>query len=213
MSCDYAVWHTKSHLGNAQAERLYHALCEGDASGVMPSPAIAAFYNEITGLHPELVSVPESQSGKQEQCPWSAAMDRSQGHIIMCCVWSRADYVGDLVHKLARKHGLAMYDPQSEKISYPDDTAPSLLIRLWRALREEQSSQRDPWYVDVSIGLLFLLVAWFAFSGIADFEHGSGHSLLRWLYQLGGVEIAVGLPVLISLGFLFFGARKFVRAG
>ena len=96
--------------------------------------------------------------------------------------------------------------------SNSNDKAPSLAVRLWRVIMEEQANQRDPWYVDVCIGLLFLLVAWFAFTGIADFEHGSGHSLLRWLYQLGGGEVAVGLPALISVGFLFFGARKFVRA-
>lgn len=95
----------------------------------------------------------------------------------------------------------------------PHDKSPSLAVRLWRVIREEQANQRDPWYIDVCIGLLFLLVAWFAYAGIADFERGSGHSLLRWLYQLVGGEVAVGMPALISLGFLFFGARKFVRAG
>jgi hypothetical protein len=39
----------------------------------------------------------------------------------MCCVWPKADYVKDLVSRLATKHGLAFYDPQSETIAYPGD--------------------------------------------------------------------------------------------
>jgi hypothetical protein len=38
----------------------------------------------------------------------------------MCCVWSKASYVHELVQVLARKHGLALYDPQSERATYPD---------------------------------------------------------------------------------------------
>jgi hypothetical protein len=38
----------------------------------------------------------------------------------MCCVWSKASYVHELVQALARKHRLALYDPQSERVTYPD---------------------------------------------------------------------------------------------
>jgi hypothetical protein len=41
----------------------------------------------------------------------------------MSCVWSKATYVGGLVRDLARKHGLAVYDPQSDKVIYPDGSA------------------------------------------------------------------------------------------
>jgi hypothetical protein len=120
MSCDYAVWHTASRLTNDEATRLYAALCDGDPSGVAPSPGIAAFYAEITALHPEIDAVQEDRLGDLDDCPWSCAFDRSDGHLIMCCAWSRAEYVDELVHRLARKHSLACYDPQTGRIAYPD---------------------------------------------------------------------------------------------
>lgn len=121
MSCDYSVWHTPTRLRAAEAGALHVRLCEGDTSGVAPHSGIAAFYSEITALHPEINDIPEDQVENTEHCPWSAPFDHSSGHIILCCVWSRADYVGDLVSRLAAKHGLAFYDPQSERVSYPGD--------------------------------------------------------------------------------------------
>jgi hypothetical protein len=47
------------------------------------------------------------------------------------CVWSKADYVTGFVHELARRHGLAVYDPQSERITYPDDAHESSAKRSW----------------------------------------------------------------------------------
>lgn len=38
----------------------------------------------------------------------------------MSCVWSKATYVDQLVQNLARKHGLAIYDPQVGEVTYPD---------------------------------------------------------------------------------------------
>jgi hypothetical protein len=119
MSCDYSVWHTSARLSAVEAGKLHVSLCEGDTSGVLPHPGIDAFYKELTARHPEIDDVPEDQVDNTDLCPWSVAFDRSEGHIIMCCVWSKADYVGQLVSGLAAKHGLAFYDPQSEKVVYP----------------------------------------------------------------------------------------------
>ena len=133
MSCDYSVWNTTARLSSKEAGALHIRLCDGDASGVTSHPGIAAFYAELTGLHPEIDEIPEEQIGDTDLCPWSIAFDRSDGHIIMCCVWPAADYVGTLVSQLAKKHSIAFYDPQSEKISYPDDAgmAAKPWWRLW----------------------------------------------------------------------------------
>jgi hypothetical protein len=120
VSCDYAVWHTESRLTDAEAIELYAKLCDGDPSDVSPSDAIAGFYAEITSLHPEIDSVPNDRMDDLDLCPWSIAFDRSDGHLIMCCVWSRAEYVGDLVRRLARKHRLYCFDPQTDTIIHPD---------------------------------------------------------------------------------------------
>ena len=130
MSCDYSVWNTRVRLSDQEAGELHARLCEGDTSGVAPHPGIEAFYQELMSLHPELDDVPDHQGEGASACPWSCAFDRSDGHITMCCVWSRADEVGGLVSRLAIKHGLAFYDPQSARITYPG--APTAVKPWWR---------------------------------------------------------------------------------
>jgi len=122
LSCDHAVWFPSRHLSNEEAGALYVRLCDGDTSGVAPNSAIDAFYEELTAKHPQIDDIAEDRIDDHDYCPWSIAFDRSPGHLIMCCVWSRADYVSGLLKELARKHGLALYDPQSERIWYPEAT-------------------------------------------------------------------------------------------
>ena len=120
MSYDLAVWHTSRRLTNEEAVKLYHQLCDSVVNGVEPHPGIETFYTELTTKHPELDDVPDDRIDDTDYCPWSIAFDRSPGHIIMPCVWSKAEYVDGLIRTLARKHGLAVFDPQSGKIQYPD---------------------------------------------------------------------------------------------
>jgi hypothetical protein len=117
MSCDFAVWFPARRLTNEQAGELYAQLCEGDTRGVRSSPAVEAFYGELTAKHPDLDAAPED---RVDQCPWSVPCDRSPGHVIMSCVWSQAAYVEKLVRDLARKHGLAVYDAQAGAVTYPE---------------------------------------------------------------------------------------------
>jgi len=119
MSCDHAVWFPYTRLSNAEAGSLYLALCEGDTSGVQAHPAIDAFYAELVAKHPQIDDISDDQVDDHDLCPWSVAFDQSSGHLIMCCVWSKADYVSALLRPLAAKHGLAVYDPQSGLIHYP----------------------------------------------------------------------------------------------
>jgi hypothetical protein len=120
MSCDFAVWFPGKRLTDKEATQLYAELCESVVTGVVAHPAIDAFYEELTAQHPELDDIPEDRVDDVDYCPWSIAFDRSPGHLIMCCVWSKAEYVAELIGRLAKKHGLAIYDPQAGKIHYPD---------------------------------------------------------------------------------------------
>lgn len=129
MSCDHSVWFPHRRLSNAEAGVLHSALCEGDTSGIQDHPAVDAFYEELVAKHPEIDDISDDQVDDHDFCPWSIAFDRSGGHIVMCCVWSKADYVSALLKSLATKHGLALYDPQSEQVHYPD--APSTASKPW----------------------------------------------------------------------------------
>ena len=68
----------------------------------------------------EIDTIPEEKIDDHDYCPWSCRLDYLPSYVIMSCVWSKANYVHELVQVLARQHGLALYDPQSEKVTYPD---------------------------------------------------------------------------------------------
>jgi hypothetical protein len=120
MSFDLGVWYPQKRIGNTEARELYARLCDNDNSGVLPHPAVDEFYAELTASHPEIDTIPRERIDLHDYCPWSCKLDHSPGHVIMSCVWSKATYVGQLVESLARKHGLAVYDPQSDRVTYPD---------------------------------------------------------------------------------------------
>lgn len=124
MSCDFGVWFPHARLSNREAGALYVRLCNGDTSGIQPHPAVNAFYSELTAMHPEIDTVPDDRVDDHDYCPWSCELDRSPAHVIMPCVWSKAEYVTTLVHELAQKYGLAVYDPQSDRVTYPDGISP-----------------------------------------------------------------------------------------
>jgi hypothetical protein len=120
MSFDLVVWYPQKRIANKEAQELYARLCDNDTSGVAPYPAIDKFYAELTAKHPEINAIPEEKIDDHDYCPWSCALDRSPSYVIMSCVWSKATDVHRLVQDLARKHGLAIYDPQSAVVTYPD---------------------------------------------------------------------------------------------
>jgi hypothetical protein len=133
MSFDLGVWYPQERFANKEAGELYVRLCHGHTSGVVPNPAVDEFYAELTAKHPEIDEIPEDKTADHDYCPWSCKIDRSPGHVIMSCVWPQATEVGRLVQNLARKHGLALYDPQSDVIIYPDGSTGTKANRgaLW----------------------------------------------------------------------------------
>ena len=132
MSFDLGVWYPHERLTDQAAASLYSDLCKGDTGRVKPHAAIDAFYTELTAKHPEIDTIPDDLIDDHDLCPWSCALDRSAGHVVMPCVWSKAEYVSDFVLALAKKHGLAVYDPQSERMTYPDsDTSRGPAKKPW----------------------------------------------------------------------------------
>src|ERR1051326_4296398 len=113
MSYDLGVWYPHERLSDAEAGALYVGLCEGTVEHPPAHPAVDAFYDELTAKHPEIDTVPDHLIDDHDYCPWSCALDRSPGHVIMPCVWSKAEYVDGLVRELARKHSLAVFPIQT----------------------------------------------------------------------------------------------------
>lgn len=125
MSFDLGVWYPQNRISDEEARELYVRLCDSDTNGVVPHPAIDAFYAELTAKHPEIDTIPEEKIGDHDYCPWSCQLDHSPGHVVMSCVWPKATYVHKLAVTLARKHGLAVYDPQADEVTYPDGSTGS----------------------------------------------------------------------------------------
>jgi hypothetical protein len=152
MSFDLAVWYPSSRLTDEEALKMYQKLCEGDASVVAAHPSVDAFYGEITSIHPQIDDIPDDRIDDTDYCPWSIAFDRSPGHLIMCCVWSKADYCHGLVMKLACKHGLAVFNPQNAKITYPDaspgqaTTHPGISAPHAKDRNAHKEQPRKPWW-------------------------------------------------------------------
>lgn len=113
MSWDCAVWHSNVVKNKEDAGKLYNKLCDGDTSLVGPTQRIQDFYEELTSKHPEIDDVNEDEIDNLDLCPWSITFDKSEGHIIMSCAVNKAEYVSDLIQKLAKKYELSFFEPQN----------------------------------------------------------------------------------------------------
>lgn len=89
MSFALGVWYPQKRIHNDEAGQLYVRLCDGDASGLAPHPAIDAFYAELTTIHPEIDTIPEDKLDGHDYCPWSCKLDHSSTYVLMSCVWSK----------------------------------------------------------------------------------------------------------------------------
>ncbi|MBI5094301.1 MAG: hypothetical protein HZB26_17905 [Candidatus Hydrogenedentes bacterium] len=103
MSFDLGVWYPHKRLSDDEAAELYVHLSAGDTTGVMPHLAIGSFYADLIAKLPEIDSVPGERIDDQYFCPWSPSLERSPAHIIVFCVWSKAEYVHQFVHRQTHK--------------------------------------------------------------------------------------------------------------
>lgn len=77
------------------AQVLYERLCEGDESLVGDIEIIDEFYNEL---------MKKTKAVKCNKC---------RGYIIISTGFENAEFINEVVMKLAKKHGLSFYEPQN----------------------------------------------------------------------------------------------------
>lgn len=77
------------------AQVLYERLCEGDESLVGDIEIIDEFYNEL---------MKKTKAVKCNKC---------RGYIIISTEFENAEFINEVVMKLAKKHGLSFYEPQN----------------------------------------------------------------------------------------------------
>ena len=116
MSFDLCVFHTDGMVDKARAMEIYHRLCEGDTTGVVPDARVQLVLEELASICPQ---VDDHSDEELDACPWASSFDASPGHVIVAIRWSRAAEVGILVKALAEQHRLACYDPQEDTLQLP----------------------------------------------------------------------------------------------
>ena len=86
----------------------------------------------------------------------------------MSCAWPKASDVHRLVKDLSRKYGLAMYDPQSDEIIYPDGAAAA-----------KSGASRHSFWIVAAFALLF--AAMFVYTGELS---GSGIGIFFYVFAM-----------------------------
>ena len=114
MNFDLGIWQAEGPLSAAEASRIYASFCRAEtpARVVRNSPAVNAFYADLIAKWPE--------TGNKELCPWSGPLHHSASHVLLSCVWSKAENVLLQVAEVASRHGLVVFDPQSEEVYLPE---------------------------------------------------------------------------------------------
>ncbi len=113
MSFDLVVWEKPKCTTNEEAEKVFEALVEGDDSVVESSENILNFLRDLTVEYPEINNCTDDEL---EDCPWSVDFDKSEGHVLICCVWSRAEEMLEKISFLARKHKVQCFNPQEGQL-------------------------------------------------------------------------------------------------
>ena len=113
MSFDLAVINLPQATDLAEVANIYAELCDGNYEILSPSAKIDAFYAELKSKYPDIDDYSDDEVDK---CPWSVAIDVSDGAVVMSLVWSRVEEVTPYVINLAARHDLSCYDPQNEKL-------------------------------------------------------------------------------------------------
>jgi hypothetical protein len=132
MSFDLGVWYSDNPLTNQEAADIYLKLCEGQPILTGGHRAVEAFYSELTSRWQEIDTVPDDRVGDFDFCPWSCALDKRDIHVVMSCVWPKADEVAAFVSELALKHSLVLFDPQEGIVHLPPNLKPKRSkFRFW----------------------------------------------------------------------------------
>lgn len=90
-----AVFNSDKVSSAIGAQVLYERLCEGDESLVGYIEIIDEFYNEL---------MKKTKAVKCNKC---------RGYIIISTEFENAEFINEVVMKLAKKHGLSFYEPQN----------------------------------------------------------------------------------------------------
>ena len=91
---------------------------EGDDSGFTPSEDVGRMAADLRRRYPDY----PAKAG--DDSPWAdLPFDETDRLLELSIRWGADDDVIDLITRLARKHGLLLYDPQGPEVYLPTDSA------------------------------------------------------------------------------------------
>lgn len=130
MSFDLAVWKSATPMSDEKAQSIYLHLGESDTAELLNDPSINDFYLDLIARYPERATVPDEQMDDYDFCPWSCAIDRTDSSVLISCVWPQAENVERFVRSLAARYGLALYDPQLQRVFYPGGSVSEMDLEI-----------------------------------------------------------------------------------
>ncbi|MEU4407442.1 MULTISPECIES: hypothetical protein [unclassified Streptosporangium] len=104
MSFDLGVWFGTEPITAREALLRYLAWDESGAAPGEPRPEVAAFYEELTALFPDLTAENYGTS------PWSEPLTVGEDFVLMNAVFPRAGEVCRVVLEMAARHRLVLFE-------------------------------------------------------------------------------------------------------
>jgi hypothetical protein len=144
MSYDLAVWRADRPITTEEAEGVYQRLCDGEHGAVPRCSGIKSFLSALVDDNPDL------DDANVDDSPWSAPLDHSKGHVVMCLVPSAVDDLLPEIEALAERFDLVLYDPQRSIVLYPPRLAAMPHLRL---LLEDDTCYDNPTARQIQKGL------------------------------------------------------------
>jgi nucleotide-binding universal stress UspA family protein len=181
------VWKAPKVPDEDAAVRLLHDYDKtGDESAFEPSKDVVRFYDDLLALWPSL----EDLNADDADLPpsWSELPERSNRVVSMEYRWSAADAFLEDIERLAREHGLVLYDPQGPVVIDPDEPEPTEFVpdarevlRVIAILLGAVAVMVGAWYASITVlsWLVIVVVGFVAVMAAFTLVHYAREALER----------------------------------
>lgn len=140
---------------DAAARLLGHYYETGDESAFEASDDVSAFYDDVIALWPPLETI--DHDDESIPASWSSTPERSDRIVCMDYVWSASGALLDDIGRLAREHGLVLYDPQGPVVVDPDQPESEYvpdareIVRLTAILFASVAVALGAWFASITV--------------------------------------------------------------
>ena len=157
MSGTLIVWKAPRVEDEDAAARLlrdYYAT--GDEGAFEPSDDVVRFYDDLLALWPSLEDLADLEDADLPPS-WAESPERSNRVVSMEYRWSADAFLAD-IERLAREHGLVLYDPQGPVVVDPDEPEPQEyvpdtreVLRVTALLVGSLAVAVGAWYASITV--------------------------------------------------------------